>query len=291
LIRYLFEYVATRGLHEFDFTCGDEAFKERFANRVSQNYSLHLYPAGLRGQVHALPGRVHERVKQQLKPYMQTSPRATRLVARAKSLSTQSCRVWRYDGIISGSKNLLTQIWRMAVLAYDEVLVFSVARQAPPMLSDDITVHPGTLAELAALSVAHPHFITVTMLRQALVRLSRGDTLYLVRQAGHLLHVLWIGQRSTLIASEAGAACHLLQTPVSLLYDHWRPPDVSGQGLHPTALWQLLARLPDKSEELWIYCHRHDAASQRRLQEAGFCLRHRLGRMQILHWWQRTWVE
>jgi CelD/BcsL family acetyltransferase involved in cellulose biosynthesis len=48
LLKFLFEDAIARGLAEFDFTVGNEAFKYRFANRVRENHRIRVYalPAG-----------------------------------------------------------------------------------------------------------------------------------------------------------------------------------------------------------------------------------------------------
>jgi CelD/BcsL family acetyltransferase involved in cellulose biosynthesis len=51
LLKRLFEYAGEHGLAELDFTRGAEAFKERFANLVRTNYTLHVLPSGLGGRV------------------------------------------------------------------------------------------------------------------------------------------------------------------------------------------------------------------------------------------------
>ena len=49
LLLNLFEYVGQRGLSVFDFTVGEEAFKDRFATESMRCYTLHCFPRGLRG--------------------------------------------------------------------------------------------------------------------------------------------------------------------------------------------------------------------------------------------------
>ena len=63
LIKRLFEYVRERGLEKFDFTVGDESFKSRFANQVSRNYALHLFPPGARALVSRLAVQAIDRLK------------------------------------------------------------------------------------------------------------------------------------------------------------------------------------------------------------------------------------
>jgi len=43
LIKYLLEYALEREVTEFDFTIGEEAFKERFANHVRLNYAVRVF--------------------------------------------------------------------------------------------------------------------------------------------------------------------------------------------------------------------------------------------------------
>jgi CelD/BcsL family acetyltransferase involved in cellulose biosynthesis len=53
LLRHLFQYAQTEKLSEFDFTIGDEAYKDRYANHVGKTWSVYFYrsPRQLRTQV------------------------------------------------------------------------------------------------------------------------------------------------------------------------------------------------------------------------------------------------
>jgi len=43
LLKFLLEDALARGLQEFDFTCGNDAFKYRFANRIRTNHRIQVY--------------------------------------------------------------------------------------------------------------------------------------------------------------------------------------------------------------------------------------------------------
>jgi CelD/BcsL family acetyltransferase involved in cellulose biosynthesis len=68
LIKRLLEYAGTHGLRVFDFTVGDETFKNRFANVTYHNYALYVFPRNL-------PGRAN-RSYCQAKDYLKRHPRA-----------------------------------------------------------------------------------------------------------------------------------------------------------------------------------------------------------------------
>jgi CelD/BcsL family acetyltransferase involved in cellulose biosynthesis len=70
LLRELFEYAGHRGLREFDFTVGGEAFKRRFANRTRHNHTMFLYPRTFRGRI----GRLACQAKGQLKKHSRMFP-------------------------------------------------------------------------------------------------------------------------------------------------------------------------------------------------------------------------
>jgi CelD/BcsL family acetyltransferase involved in cellulose biosynthesis len=61
----IFEYVAQRGLRECDFTIGDEAYKSRFANKLSHNSIVHFFPRRASAAIRMWTLRAKESVKRQ----------------------------------------------------------------------------------------------------------------------------------------------------------------------------------------------------------------------------------
>jgi CelD/BcsL family acetyltransferase involved in cellulose biosynthesis len=59
----LFEYAGRRGLREFDFTVGDEAYKARYANRTRYNHTLFFFRHTARGRIEHLLCHAKDRIK------------------------------------------------------------------------------------------------------------------------------------------------------------------------------------------------------------------------------------
>jgi len=292
LLRCLFEYVAARDIREFDFTIGNEVYKDRFANHVSSNYCIYLYPSGPRGSMLHLCMRAEERAKLKLKqnPRLFLVIKAT--VAGVKRIYCGFSLVLRHHGLWALSKKLIAQIFRTTVFARDEVLVFSCEKEAQIVASDHLEVRPGTLAELATLSVKYSGFLDVPGLHEARERLNRGDRLYIAQDEDNFICLAWMGIRNVVTALEVGSECRIeLDEPISLIYDCWTPPAIRGDGIYPRLLQRLVSLALEEHRQVWIYCRNDDLAARSDIEKAGFQLRHMMGQIQLFHWVRRTWVR
>jgi CelD/BcsL family acetyltransferase involved in cellulose biosynthesis len=77
LLKKLFEHAGQKRLQVFDFTVGDEAFKNRFANQVHRNYRLRLFPSAPL----AIAGKLLLETKERLAKYPQVRYAAAALRA------------------------------------------------------------------------------------------------------------------------------------------------------------------------------------------------------------------
>nr|MBI3613027.1 GNAT family N-acetyltransferase [Nitrospirota bacterium] len=289
LIRKLFEYAASRKLREFDFTMGNETFKNRFANRIRRNYRLHLYRPG----PYAAARRVCHRAKDRLKE----SPSVRRAFGvwgpRLRSLWKQAADTLRRHGPLGTSKMLLGSAFREAVFAYDVVLVYSFANGASRFITEDLRLESGTLQELACFSVEDPEWLTPTMLGYAREWLKRGDKLYITRWRGAGVQVLWTRVQSSIAAfNEIGRGCRIeLGRPAVVIHDTWMPPAARGGGVYPNVLRAIVQSAQQEGKQCWTHCLSDDSDARRGIEQTGFKLKHRMCRIRISRWLQYAWVR
>jgi CelD/BcsL family acetyltransferase involved in cellulose biosynthesis len=84
LLKYLIEYAHGRGLIEFDFACGEEAFKYRFANHARSIYTLQVFQDRLFWRF--------DRLKFEIRTFIKGSPALVSFGRRF--LSTWYHRIW-----------------------------------------------------------------------------------------------------------------------------------------------------------------------------------------------------
>ena len=282
LIKKLFEYVKENRLRKFDFTVGGEAFKGRFANRVANNYSLHVFRHGPFGSM----GRMTVRARAALKkhPTMLRAPKGILLFMRNSIRQLQS-GVSRH-GVFTAARKIWSLAWRGTVFSRDEVLVFASNGTDLESAGKDLEIKEGALSDLACLAEAHGDFFTAGRLTEARQRLRQGDRLYITWKAGELAHIAWTGSRGEITAPfEVGDNCRInLDQPSPIIFGCWTPPRMRGQGIFSRVLMALIAHDRATATEHWTYCLRENIESIRDIQAAGFRLRYRMRRTRLFRY-------
>ena len=282
LIKKLFEYVKERRLIKFDFTVGGEAFKGRFANRVANNYTLHIFRHGPSGSVGRLTLRARDTLKKQ--------PAIFRVFKSILSFVKDSVRQFRNEvsrhGVFTEARKLWLLAWRGAVFSRDEVLIFAARGAGLEPAREDLEIKEGSLSDLAGLAGAHGDFLTAGKLAQARQRLRQGDRLFTAWKAGELAHIAWTGSRGEIVAPfDVGDKCRInLEQPSPVIFDCWTPPRMRGQGIYPRVLMTLIGHDHATATEHWTYCPRENIASIQDIKVAGFRLRYRMRRTRLLRY-------
>jgi CelD/BcsL family acetyltransferase involved in cellulose biosynthesis len=295
LIKKLLEYARDHKLREFDFTVGNETFKDRFANRVRRNRRIHVYgsPAvALRARLLACAG---ERARGAQRALGVRSG----LKARASGLGRRVVRAIRRDGLARVCRRVLAEAFGRLIFRHDEVLVFAAdgATAAPGAagigMREVAGMREATLADLADLAVQHPEEFTPEKMQRARDRMRRGDVAYVVRQGGACVHVSWVRIRDVIAAqSELGLCCKIeLGRPGAVIYDSWTSPEARGQGLFPNVLAGIVHAEAGKGRESFAYCRSRNTVSRRGILKAGFKLRYKMHRVRLCMWLTRGWVS
>ena len=282
LIKKLFEYVREHQLRKFDFTVGGEAFKGRFANRVANNYALHLFRHGPSGSANKLILHTKNTIKKH--PTMFRAPRSVLSFVRDSVQRLRSAA--DRHGVLTMARKLVLGAWHGAVFSRDEVLVFSTDGAIPEPTAEDLEIREGTLSDLACLTETHGDFLTVGRLAEARQRLRRGDRLCTAWKAGELAHITWTGSREEITAPfEVCDKCRIkLKEPATLIFDCWTPPRMRGQGICRGVLVALIIRDRETETEHWTYCRGEDITSIRDIKRAGFRLRYRMRRTRFFRY-------
>ena len=58
LLKFLIEYALEKNLDEFDFTIGDEKFKDRFSNKKGKNIQIEIYNSEIRFQLKLIVSKI-----------------------------------------------------------------------------------------------------------------------------------------------------------------------------------------------------------------------------------------
>ena len=279
LLQHLFQYALETGESEFDFTVGDEPYKYRFANRINRNYTLYVdrYPVRAAALLRRLERLARHMARE--RPALKSLVRRT-----AEHLEAARSHV---NGLVRG--NRLWPICRNAIWASAEVQFFSSTPQTLREAPAGVTITPGSLSELARLSLEYPEFLNEAVLRDYRGRLRRGDEVFVARWTDGELSILWVGKSAEISVAEIGPQCTLrLAEPVFVIYDIWTSSGSKARDVRPELLRELARQ--DSDRELWTYCRSDQPMVCRAIVDAGFRLRQRMDYRAWLHWFQRSRV-
>jgi CelD/BcsL family acetyltransferase involved in cellulose biosynthesis len=105
LLRNLFQYAQQEKLSEFDFSIGDEAYKERFANYVGKTWSAYFYRSPRQ------PGTQVLRAGRSLRDIARRDSRAKKTVRWAKQMAGRGARLLQPAAIIRSAAVALSWVF------------------------------------------------------------------------------------------------------------------------------------------------------------------------------------
>jgi CelD/BcsL family acetyltransferase involved in cellulose biosynthesis len=288
LLKSLFEYVQERSLDEFDFSRGDEAFKDRFANHVRHNQTLHVYAHSVDGTVLRLYDRTREGLKA---PSWRPAILESALEQRSRVAQALRARL-RSSGREIRGHGLWRRAWRALVYSRDEIIVYAAEKRRgdPPdsPFPSGLSLRVGVLSDLASLAHDHPDVFDGQVLTAARQRLRDGDRLFVSQSRGSIRHLAWGGTRTEIAASGARGPSRIrLPLGKFLLFDWWLPEEARSGETHTFALREIVRRLP--GEEVWTICRADDVAARDAIEKAGFSPRIRGGEMRLFGRLVKSW--
>lgn len=242
LLRRLFDYACQRHLTEFDFTIGDEQYKNRFANHVAQNYVLTVYPRGFRGRI----GLCRER----LKHFVYARRTSARMWTKLRAFQ----RIVRQNGWAVGFRRMVPVFCHA-----ESMIVFS----APRTEANTRPVVEARLSELVRHWLNHGK---PTPPDTALTRIRAGHVALTLRAGKEWTALLWLAPPT---ADMAGLAPPPQRGYVA--YDAWCAGNAESLG----DLLRHVAELARRDAVSgWLYSRRDQqtvmfAAAQAGWQQAG----------------------
>ena len=239
LLRRLFDYARGRKLAEFDFTIGDEEYKNRFANHILRNYELTVYPPGIGGQISLF----RERLKRSVYSHRSTA----RMWTKARNIQ----RFIRKKGWIAGARHVLHMVFRD-----ESILIFSC---------DSLEESSAPVIE-APLSHIVRHWLKHgegTLPDTALARIRSGHTALSLQSENELAGLLWVAPPTADLTDIAPPP-----RPGYVAYDAWCAADVRADGLD-RLLGHLAALAQRDATSAWVYCSQDDQALLDAAKRAG----------------------
>jgi CelD/BcsL family acetyltransferase involved in cellulose biosynthesis len=267
LLGRLLDYFRQRGLRRFDFTIGDEAYKNRFTNREVPCYSIHLFPPRLSARVSRLGLQVKDRFKRWPAMFARVKSAGQRVAGTVRFLQAAG----RQSGLTGAMGGLACWAWRRTIR--DRRTAVALAAQADQLQPglDGLEIRQcglGDLARAVAEGVELPQPNALTEARQ---RLHRGDRLFLVWRAGQCVHIAWAAMASQLGPPSEGNKLPvvLLEHPAWVVYDCWTPASARGQAICGCVMARLAAEAFGPGEH-WVYCPHAGCPARPSVERAGF---------------------
>lgn len=292
MLRSLFSYAQDSAVNEFDFTIGNEAFKNRFANHMNRNFTVRLYPPGLASLVESKVLLLRNRVAQDQRPlFVLLKTVRAKLMSHSRRIRESLHR----DGFWKQLGGLAVAAFRAVVHAKDEVLLISIDRgvfsrlDMTPNLDANLSVGVATLGDLANCTAKEPGTLDRSKLQSARVRIRQGDAPYLARVGGKLGCLAWIGIHNEFTPAELGLECYIrLEKPVVLIYGLWIAPGL-GEPISRNVLRALFWASHKRGQDTWICCWGKDVVLRQAIDQAGFLLRYRVARTRFFGHVQTSW--
>jgi hypothetical protein len=259
LLRQLLSYCQKADVRELDFTVGYESFKYRFANHERYNRRILVHRS--RARTLATQLLAHARDAAVGRPRVRAIAKAAR--SRLSAGVDRIRRTRRRRGVAGTVGAFARRVGQM-VWTVDEVLVFTVGQEAVDSLSErhrdghghfEIAIRPGTLADLADLSVTYPDEILSSYLRDARLRLKDGDQLFVATHGDQVVHRVWLGVRNEVEpVDELGRGNSIpLDSQAPVIYDGWTAPPHRGRGVCTRVLRGLVQRAMSEGPTVYVY--------------------------------------
>jgi CelD/BcsL family acetyltransferase involved in cellulose biosynthesis len=271
LLKRLLEYVRDRPVHEFDFTRGDEGFKERFSNHRGLNVRWTLQRGGIAAQRMALQARVRQAMKAH--PAVAAARwRWREMAARLRPVPGSRPGRSVPRGVAAWAAGLLDRDRGLVLLSADRAAL--MAGEARPSA---LRIEGVTLKTVALLSVQARSLFDLEDLRRMREALADGDRIFVGHDAVRPPAVAWIGSRVAYkpLATSGGEGEIDLGPSAAVIQfvgNAW--PATDGGQLRGL----ILAMAASTNEEVvWIACPARASDYLSALREMGFSERRRGG--------------
>lgn len=270
LLRQYFEYAAARGLHELDFTVGEEEYKTRFANRIAPTHDLTLYSTALVGQVARRKDGLARTstVKTVIGPFVRLR-RAIGMHRRNGSfeLAPKVTRRWVRVGHTH-------QSCEMDGVKWEDSAFVRAAHQ--PSASGPMECRRVPLSEITRLWLSGER---ATRPSVACKRMSEGQIAVGACMQDRLVHLAWLEPSPTRDSPEDRSERNVSRQGFMRLYDFWSSRQYSDQNTAILFLRQILMEMVKTARPIYICCPFDTSAIERVVIGEGYMVDRR-GRIQ-----------
>jgi RimJ/RimL family protein N-acetyltransferase len=232
------EALAERGMEEFDFTPGDDQYKQEVASRHETVHSIRVFSDSAKARVYDVRERLYGSMKRtalSMGVTREHAQRVRRLTARLKSHSWTELGAAAYQSV------------RRWVWSEDVFLVFRILPEAPGLADDKAQdsgpqIHEDTLEDFLWYAPTTPNLTRQDMMREAIRRIERGEHCYTAVDKGLLLQYGWVQMHPTVMhITEVGIDVHPPPNTMAM-YDFYTDPRARGRGLYKRALRKVMNR-------------------------------------------------
>jgi len=266
LMHQLLLYAQANVSREFDFTRGNEPFKDRFTTHLQESYSLYIERSGIVGLL--------RRVLRACEiPWLRLGRHTQSLAKRHDRTfhAFRSIRLWtsgvlarihyhRKKGTLARwAVNSVARFLRSLRLRGAEVDLYSpdaVTGDATGLAvasNSNLSVRDGGLGDLVDLALLHPEIVVPYELAKYRHRLRKGDRVYLVRQGKEVVLAGWVTtckRNEILPPSQQDSG----DGPLMLLYECWPVSNVLNSLHYRHLLFEVSKEAEKKQAILGVSC-------------------------------------
>jgi len=271
LIKYLVEDAIQRQMTEFDFTIGDEAFKQRFSNKIRRNMQIEI----VQNKRVWVAANAVDNIKQSVKKKL---PRVFSFLKKhlESSQRKESKRIIRdvlkRHGFLGTGVRVIQGLTKHWLIDVNTVFVCQKRigygpEQAP---ATDLLLHEGQISDSRSFMQGLSPLQQNEFVSRWLHRLRDGDKLYVGKLDNRSVQYAWVSFQKSIripgIDDDMGVA-----DDTGFIYDCHIAENHRGQGLYTAALNQLTEQLKNTTaEQLLVCCNKADIASLKGIEGAGF---------------------
>jgi CelD/BcsL family acetyltransferase involved in cellulose biosynthesis len=293
LVHQLLLYVQQNVIREFDFTRGNEPFKDRFTTHKRNICSLCIDRPGI-------PGKLRQMYRASAVPWRRMGNSVQLLAKRHDETfrAFRSIRLWvggmrartryyqRRGRLLDWGRKTAVRLVRRTPLYKEQLGLFLRSSdgntKSMPHSDSDVRVTKGQSEDLIDLACQDPQIVVAFELSRYRQRIKKGDMLYLVRQGCQVILAAWVSTRwpEEVLPLKSGQPA--LAPDLMLVYDLWVLGEVVGVCAYRELLQELSNVARDRKLTLYVGCDHDFHALYSELIHQGFEQAYQLDRDRIV---------
>jgi CelD/BcsL family acetyltransferase involved in cellulose biosynthesis len=306
LVSNLLRFAQDNVTREFDFGCGDEPYKRRFATHGRETFSLYVEPSSVQGRIRGwlraaqgyfYPGVRH--IKEKAKAHTSTF-RVVRSIRIWTSGVLKRIRQSKENGtLVKYWSHRTAQVFRHIVWGKDELSVFPwEALVGPdgrplthPPCNAEVEVKSGRFGDLVDLATERPDLVVASELPEFRQRLKKGDQLYIGGKSARVVLLAWTSKSTAddMLTSKVSYAISP-DKPALVMYDFWTEPGLSNGAAYGSLMAVLKMEAASKKLDLLIRSRADQVTLRTELEHQGFLPQYRIVRYRFFYWFRWTRV-